>query len=59
MRSRQVNRDGHHGSDSSEEDSDERSPRRGRSGKVENSSHAEEDNAPIDASMDESSEIPA
>ena len=57
MRSRQANRDGHHGSDSSEEDSEERSPRRGRSGKAENPSQAEVANATIDTSMNENSEI--
>jgi choline-phosphate cytidylyltransferase len=56
MRSRQVNRDGHHGSDSSEEDSEERSPRRGRSGKADISSH-DEASCPIDSSMNENSEI--
>lgn len=42
-RSRQTNRDSMHGSDSSEEDSDERSPPRGRTGKTEKDGQTEEE----------------
>ena len=59
MRSRQANRDGQHGSDSSEEDSDERSPPRGRSGKAENSSSSKEADNNLDTPMNESLEVPA
>jgi choline-phosphate cytidylyltransferase len=52
-RSRHTNRDGPHGSDSSEEDSDERSPPRGRSGKGENSGNTEEVDARVEAMMGE------
>jgi len=57
MRSRQTNQDGPHGSDSSEEDSDERSPPRGRSGKVEKTSQDTEDqvDAQIKAMMNDNS----
>lgn len=58
-RSRQTNRDSLHGSDSSEEDSDERSPRRGRSGNDQTIDEAAEQekqvNAKIDALMGENS----
>ena len=47
-RSRQTNRDSLHGSDSSEEDSDERSPPRGRSGK-EQTQEEGEDEKQVDA----------
>ncbi|KAH8596355.1 phosphorylcholine transferase [Bisporella sp. PMI_857] len=47
-RSRQTNRDGLHESDSSEEDSDEKSPIRGRTGK---SSAADLDEAQVDAQI--------
>jgi len=58
MRSRQANRDGHHGSDSSEEESEERSPRRGRSGKAEISGNSEIDGH-VDTPMNKSTETPA
>ena len=54
-RSRQTNRDSRHGSDSSEEDSDERSPPRGRTGKVEGGDEEQEVDAQIEAMMDENS----
>jgi choline-phosphate cytidylyltransferase len=56
-RSRQTNQDSQHGSDSSEEDSDERSPPRGRTGKTESSTLAEEKqvDAQIEAMMGENS----
>lgn len=57
-RSRQTNRDSQHGSDSSEEDSDERSPPRGRTSKTdEDAAMAEEKqvDAQIDAMMGENS----
>lgn len=56
-RSRQTNRDSLHGSDSSEEDSDERSPPRGRTGKTDDAAEAEENqvDAQIDAMMGENS----
>jgi choline-phosphate cytidylyltransferase len=55
MKSRQTNRDGQHGSDSSEEDSDERSPPRGRTGNAGNSSHGEEIDSHIEVMVDENS----
>ncbi|PVH86655.1 cholinephosphate cytidylyltransferas-like protein [Cadophora sp. DSE1049] len=57
-RSRQTNRDSLHGSDSSEEDSDERSPPRGRSGKEQTQKEGEEEklvDAQINALMGENS----
>jgi choline-phosphate cytidylyltransferase len=56
-RSRQTNLDSRHGSDSSEEDSDERSPPRGRTGKADADSTAQEKqvDAQIEAMMDENS----
>jgi choline-phosphate cytidylyltransferase len=56
-RSRQTNRDSQHGSDSSEEDSDERSPPRGRTGKADDAAETEEMqvDAQIDAIMGENS----
>ncbi|KAH7412539.1 cholinephosphate cytidylyltransferase-like protein [Cadophora sp. MPI-SDFR-AT-0126] len=57
-RSRQTNRDSLHGSDSSEEDSDERSPPRGRSGKEQTQKQGEEEklvDAQINALMGENS----
>lgn len=57
-RSRQTNRDSLHGSDSSEEDSDERrSPPRGRTGKTDEAAAAEEKevDAQIEAMMGENS----
>lgn len=59
MRSRQVNRDGQHGSDSSEDDSDERSPHRGRSGKGEHSGSSKEMDDNTDTPMNEIMEAPA
>lgn len=53
-RSRQTDRDSRHGSDSSDEDSDERSPPRGRIGKVNNDEEQQVD-AQIEAMMDENS----
>jgi choline-phosphate cytidylyltransferase len=53
-RSRQTNRDEQHGSDSSEEDSDDRSPPRGRSGKTTTNEEAQVD-AQIEAMMGENS----
>lgn len=53
-RSRQTNRDEQNGSDSSEEDSDDRSPPRGRSGKVGANEEAQVD-AQIEAMMGENS----
>ncbi|CZT06356.1 related to choline-phosphate cytidylyltransferase [Rhynchosporium agropyri] len=55
-RSRQTNRDSLHGSDSSEEDSDERSPPRGRSGKEQTQGDEEKQvDAQIKALMGENS----
>jgi choline-phosphate cytidylyltransferase len=57
-RSRQTNRDSQHGSDSSEEDSDERSPPRGRTGKNDDDATTAEEkqvDAQIDAMMEENS----
>jgi choline-phosphate cytidylyltransferase len=54
-RSRQTNRDSRHGSDSSEEDSDERSPPRGRTGKVQDGDEEHQVDAQIEAMMDENS----
>ena len=54
-RSRQTNQDSRHGSDSSEEDSDERSPPRGRSGKVDKVDEEQQVDAQIEAMMDENS----
>jgi choline-phosphate cytidylyltransferase len=54
-RSRQTNQDSRHGSDSSEEDSDERSPPRGRSGKVDKADEEQQVDAQIEAMMDENS----
>ena len=55
-RSRQTNRDSMHGSDSSgEDDSDEHSSPRGRSGKVEAAAAEEQVDAQISAMMDENS----
>ncbi len=56
-RSRQTNRDSQHGSDSSEEDSDERSPPRGRSGKTDDAAEADEKevDAQIEVMMGENS----
>ncbi|KAH6724680.1 cholinephosphate cytidylyltransferase-like protein [Leptodontidium sp. 2 PMI_412] len=55
-RSRQTNRDSLHGSDSSEEDSDERSPPRGRSGKEQTEGEEEKQvDAQIKALMGENS----
>jgi len=57
-RSRQTNRDSLHGSDSSEEDSDERSPPRGRSGKEQTQEEGEDEkqvDAQINALMGENS----
>jgi len=53
-RSRQTNQDSHHGSDSSEEDTEERYPDRGRTGKAEQHVNAQVD-AQIDAMMGENS----
>jgi choline-phosphate cytidylyltransferase len=58
MRSRQTNRDSQHESDSSEEESyDRRSPPRGRTGKTESATKAQEEqtDAQIKAMMDENS----
>jgi choline-phosphate cytidylyltransferase len=55
-RSRQTNRDSQHGSDSSEEDSDERSPPRGRTGKTDaDDSEEKQVDAQIEAMMGENS----
>jgi len=54
-RSRQTNQDSRHGSDSSEEDSDERSPPRGRSGKVDEAEEEQQVDAQIESLMDENS----
>jgi choline-phosphate cytidylyltransferase len=55
-RSRQTNRDSQHGSDSSEEDSDERSPPRGRTGKADAAANEEQQvDAQIEAMMGENS----
>lgn len=55
-RSRQTNRDSMHGSDSSEEDSDGRSPTRGRKGKGEGDAEEERQvDAQIEAMMGENS----
>ena len=57
-RSRQTNLDSRHNSDSSEEDSDERSPPRGRIGKADADSTAAREkqvDAQIEAMMDENS----
>ena len=55
-RSRQTNRDSMHGSDSSEEDSDGKSPPRGRKGQVEGSAEEERQvDAQIEAMMGENS----
>jgi len=55
-RSRQTNRDSQHGSDSSEEDSDERSPPRGRTGKTDaNANEEQQVDAQIEAMMGENS----
>jgi choline-phosphate cytidylyltransferase len=57
-RSRQTNQDSQHGSDSSEEDSDEKSPRRGRTGKVDADSESVQErqvDAQIAALMGENS----
>jgi choline-phosphate cytidylyltransferase len=54
-RSRQTNRDSRHGSDSSEDDSDERSPPRGRTGQLEEGHQGLEVDAQIEAMMDENS----
>ena len=54
-RSRQINRDGRHGSDSSEEDSDDRSPPRGRSGNVDDGDEEQDVDAQIEEMMDETS----
>lgn len=51
MKSRQTNRDSLHGSDSSEEDGDERSPPRGRSGKVQTEGEAAETEKQVDAQI--------
>jgi len=48
--SRQTNQDGHHGSDSSEEDSDERSSPRGRTGKADKVTQLQE--AQVDKQID-------
>jgi choline-phosphate cytidylyltransferase len=57
-RSRQTNRDSQHGSDSSEEDSDERSPPRGRTGKTDADDNEEKQvDAQIEAMMGENSKI--
>lgn len=50
-----MNQDGRHGSDSSEEDSDERSPPRGRSGKMEEGAEEQDVDAQIEAMVDEHS----
>lgn len=57
MRSRQTNRDSQHNSDSSEEDSGERSPPRGRSGNAQKDAMDEEQavDAQIEALMGENS----
>ena len=52
MRSRQTNQDSVHGSDSSEEDSDERSPPRGRSGKTQTDIEAAEEEKQVDAQIE-------
>lgn len=52
-RTRQTNADSLHGSDSSEEDSDERSPPRGRTGKGADSTTEKQVNAQIEAMMNE------
>lgn len=55
-RSRQTNRDSQHGSDSSEEDSDERSPPRGRTDKADAAANEEQQvDAQIEAMMGENS----
>ena len=56
-RSRQTNRDSQHGSDSSEDSGDERSPPRGRSGQNQEDTPTEEQqvDAQIDVMMDENS----
>jgi len=54
-RSRQTNRDNQHSSDSSEEDSDERSPPRGRSGKASAQDEEDQVDAQIEDMMDENS----
>ncbi|CAG8975425.1 hypothetical protein HYALB_00010372 [Hymenoscyphus albidus] len=54
-RSRQSNRESPHGSDSSEEDSDERSPRRGRQSKDSDDAEERKVDAQIDVLMDENS----
>ena len=54
-RSRQTNQDSRHGSDSSEEDSDERSPPRGRTGKGDKGNEEQQVDAQIEALMDENS----
>ncbi len=51
MRSRQTNRDSQHNSDSSEEDSGERSPPRGRSGNVQ-AKDAMDDEQQVDAQIE-------
>lgn len=54
-RSRQLNHDSQQGSDYSDEDSDGRSPPRGRKGKVSNEREERAVDAQIDAMMDENS----
>lgn len=51
-RSRQTNQDSQHGSDSSEEDSDERSPRRGRSGLEQAEGKVAEEEKQVDAQIE-------
>ncbi|PBP18610.1 phosphorylcholine transferase [Diplocarpon rosae] len=52
MRSRQTNRDSLHESDSSEEDSDERSPTRGRTGKEQTEGEAAQEEKEVDAQIE-------
>jgi len=54
-RSRQTNRDSLHASDSSEEDSDERSPPRGRKGKVDGDAEERQVDEQIERMMGENS----
>ncbi|OWP06808.1 cholinephosphate cytidylyltransferase [Marssonina coronariae] len=52
MRSRQTNRDSLHESDSSEEDSDERSPPRGRAGQEQTGGETAEEEKEVDAQIE-------
>ncbi len=51
MRSRQTNRDSRHGSESSEDESDERSPPRGRTGKEHTEGEIAAEEAQVDAQI--------